>query len=152
MSLVTTLIAAGGIVLGSGMVEARTHEAEAVHSQFLEKLNQLAGANAMECGAIDSRDDSALALNCAREANSRGQAFWLAMRLQGVDSEIWTGAVRDRTGRLYRIDFDSDARGGSESKPKPTLVVWKCGLHDVDGILSAWPLPCNAPRPKRGGT
>lgn len=100
--------------------------------RFLVRLKNLAGVNARECGLLALGDSSNSVVSCGAEELSKQTPFWLAIQFQGIDSAIWTGLAQDSTGGVFRIEFDSDVHGGSQSKSKPSTSVFRCSSLAFD--------------------
>jgi hypothetical protein len=75
-------------------------------------LPRLAGLEAQECGVVDVKQDPSEALVCAQKLLSTEKSFWVAIHMQGVDSQIWLAAARASDGSTWLVKFDSDINGG----------------------------------------
>lgn len=88
-------------------------------------LPRLSGNSAHECGVVQLHQDALVALTCAQEQSTNSKAFWVAVQVQGVDSQLWVAAAQAADGSKWLVRFDSDVSGGSARK-KPLLEVIPC--------------------------
>jgi hypothetical protein len=94
---------------------------------FFDRLSELSGKNSTACGAIHLGENPSAALECARNHMAQGKPFWVAARIEGVDSFLWLGAAREPNGDSWLIDFDSDIHGGGgSSNATPSLELVLC--------------------------
>lgn len=92
--------------------------AEATAPELLTRnLASLAGAAAIDCGAIPLSGDRAAAIACARRAVAAGNGYRLAMQMHGTDSYTWQGAARDARGRMWVVFYDADTSAGPGASP-----------------------------------
>jgi hypothetical protein len=100
------------------------HSADSAPQALLNKLRSLAGSSARDCGSVALPDDHDAAIACAKDATTAGNAYRIAVQLQGTDSLIWQGAARDEYGKLWVAFYDTDTSGGPAAGP--TLSVLSC--------------------------
>jgi len=128
----TTPQAPSSALIGlSADAQVKNHEHAALRG-FLARLKSLAGVNARECGLLALGDSTKGVLSCSVEELSKRTPFWLAIQVQGVDSAIWTGLVQDSEGGVFRLEFDSDVHGGSQSNSKPSVSILRCSSLSFD--------------------
>jgi len=116
-------------LVGRSPLQIRS-DAHREYLKFLTTLKNLAGPSAKECGAITLRDTAESGLNCGESALSEGKSFWLAVQLQGVDSEVWAGLVQDEKSNSFSVNFDSDESSGGHPTAEPSLTVAECGCPE----------------------
>ena len=106
------------------LVTSNGHATENASTMLVEsELTTLAGNDAINCGVValgESRQD---AIVCSEHAASAKKAYWVVFQLQGVDSELWEGAARDETGKLWSIFYDSDVTGTGNSSASSLWVA-----------------------------
>jgi len=100
------------------------HAADSAPVVLANKLRSLAGSSSRDCGSVPLHGDRDSAIACAKDANSSGNAYRVAIQLQGNDASIWQGAARDDRGKLWVAFYDLDSPGSSENSP--TLSVLSC--------------------------
>ena len=88
-----------------------------------KRLSSIAGAGARDCGSVAQGGDREAAIACARDAIAAGNAYRVAIQLEGADSSIWQGAVRDPSGKYRVIFYEADAEGPGAG---PTMSVLLC--------------------------
>jgi len=86
-------------------------------SPFEAELARLAGRSARQCGLVDLRGDPKPGWQCALQADRDGVAFWFGLRQRGVDSEVWTAAIRTPRGEHIVLSYDSNIFGGRGLHP-----------------------------------
>ena len=88
-------------------------------------LRQRAGAAAVDCGRVSKGVPSTATDQCIADQTARAAPFHARYDLQGVDSEVVLGVVRDAAGRASILLWDSDPSGGSNVGAQITETV--CG-------------------------
>ena len=85
---------------------------------LLNELTMLTGKDAKPCGmvALGQKPDAAWA--CAQEADKRDSAYWIAIELEGVDSDIWHAAMRTPSGQYFVLEYDSNHMGAPGLLPR----------------------------------
>jgi hypothetical protein len=81
--------------------------------EFRSTVKDLAGTGARDCGVIRLRETNHRLLDCAREAIQSNEPFAIIVQRQGIDSQIFSGLVRSKTGEIWSVDWDSDITGSS---------------------------------------
>jgi len=82
-----------------------------VTCDLAQTAEDLAGAGATDCGAVEIDGDATLVDGCTVDAFNAGEAFFAVYTLQGIDSAVETGLASDGTTVFY-LGFDSDPSGG----------------------------------------
>ena len=114
------------------------------------RLRTLAGADAINCGTVQVRQDPSAATNCALGAFTREDAFYVRYYVQGIDSEVAGGLAYDKKGNMSALEFDSmgwDSEGlskGSRLADGNHIIVEPCpppvALHKShSGRLTCFP-------------
>ena len=109
------------------LIAADCHAADSAPVLLANKLKSLAGSSSRDCGSVPLHGDRESAIACAKDASSSGNAYRVAIQLQGNDASIWQGAARDDRGKLWVAFYDLDSSGGAENSP--TLSVLSC--HEI---------------------
>lgn len=78
-------------------------------------LRQRAGAGAVSCGRVAVGAPTAAADQCIAEQIAAGHAFYARYDVQGIDSRVALGALRDDAGRSAVLQWDSDPSGGGNA-------------------------------------
>jgi hypothetical protein len=119
--------------------------ADAAPAALLNKLGSLAGSSARDCGSVPRGADRGTAIACAKDATTSGSAYRVAIQLEGADSSIWQGAVRDGQGNFRVVFYEADSGTGAN----PTMSVLLCReiLFAVKGsdAMECQPIPGNSP-------
>ena len=90
-------------------------------SPVTEKLIELSGASAHDCGIFPLNTNLDTGWNCAVDNDGDSRPFWLAVQTQGIDSDAWRAIGRDKFGKRYVLTYDSNPRGGPDLDPKFTV-------------------------------
>ncbi|WP_411920100.1 hypothetical protein [Lysobacter capsici] len=85
-----------------------------------DELAMLTGPNARECGLVALGQDATAAWQCAKAADSQRIAYWFAIEHRGIDSDVWTAALRAANGQRYMLHYDSNYMGGTGLLPRFT--------------------------------
>jgi len=72
-----------------------------------QRLANLAGKDAINCGSSPVKGNAEGVNRCARDAFRRHKAFYVRYGFQGIDSEILDGLAFDGSGAGYGVVFDS---------------------------------------------
>jgi hypothetical protein len=110
-------------------------------------LSERAGRGAIDCGTGSVRKPEHIAMvKCGNEALRNGTPFFVAFRVQGVDSAVFSGLAVDSSGMAHRVDWDSDAYGGSRPPvKKPWIDEQLCAKPSV--VDDARPIHCAGETP-----
>ena len=81
-------------------------------------MKRLASPSARQCGFVKLDGDRKQALDCARNADAKGEQYWVAIQHQGVDSDVWSGAVLMEDGTRNVVEYDSNPWGQPELMPQ----------------------------------
>jgi len=113
---------------------------------LVAEMQRIAGPTALSCGLVALHEERATPFACAYLAESKGQSFWVAAQLRGIDSQVWRGIARGPDGNVWYITFDSDVSGGYSyaAKPRTTSVACRSVQISVD---AAEPFSCDVTRP-----
>jgi len=86
----------------------------------------LAGAGAVDCGAVAVGEDATAAWACAVGANRTGSPYVMRCDRQGADSVVSVAMVSDgaRTWRLQQDSYDA---------PAPDIDGWDC-VDPIEGV------------------
>lgn len=90
------------------------------------KIGALVGPNAIDCGHVRVEGDRSRSAECLVNAFRAGRPFSVRYDRHGIDSHLETALVRSRDGRLLKLEYDSDVRGGSSLRAKPSLSERPC--------------------------
>ena len=101
-SLIKTLVLAG-LILITGAVLVRGLGRWA----FSHRLDERAGAGAIDCGTVMRADDPREVLDCVEQAMSSRHSFRAAFRARGTDSMVFHGLVSNADGNIVRVTWDS---------------------------------------------
>jgi hypothetical protein len=96
---------------------------EAIRKPFVDKLVEVAGPDARNCGLVRRGAKTAPAVQCARQMLQQKRPFYVGVQLQGVDSILWSGIAADKSGTVSQLYFDSDVRGSICKYPKLTVTT-----------------------------
>jgi hypothetical protein len=110
--------------------------------EFRTTVQGVAGAGATDCGQIPFRETDHRIIDCARDAVSRKQPFWIIAKRQGIDSEVFLGIAQSKGGELWAVTWDSDIGGGSRrgssmSKTRCSRIEFEARLYANDVIQCA---------------
>ena len=121
------VLAAGIAALACACASSTVDESafEVPHERVARELVALSGPDARDCGTYSLAQPRASGIACAQEAIATGTPYRVAFELQGVDSDIWEGAARDRAGTHASLFLDSDVTGGAPT-PDPRLYAATC--------------------------
>jgi len=75
-------------------------------------LRQRAGAGAVDCGRVAVGAPTAATDQCIADQTARGMPFFARYNVQGIDSSVSLGVVRDPRGQSSILMRDSDPSGG----------------------------------------
>lgn len=141
--------------------------------KFENKLHQIAGLDAVECGRVRPRQDPNSAATCANDQLLMKHAFVMSYHYEWRNVSFFVGFATDSAGRLYQLEFEdhnhdyfSHAAGwGLQSNgdfadeayvdvrpcPRPThIFVRPWGNREFSGFTCEWPespgLPPNTVR------
>ena len=78
-------------------------------------LRQRAGAGAVSCGRVAVGAPTADTDRCIADQTAAGHAFYAHYDVQGIDSRVALGALRDGDGRSSVLQWDSDPSGGGNA-------------------------------------
>lgn len=93
-------------------------------------LREKAGPSGVDCGHVEIGADRRLTDACVVDSFNAGKAFFARYELQGTDSHVALGVVRDESGVVTRLDYDGNpSGGGGDTRPV------------ISGSV------CNGPRP-----
>jgi len=88
-------------------------------------LRRRAGAGAVDCGHVAVGAPTTTADQCIADQTAAGTPFFAHYDVQGIDSRVALGVVRDPQGRTSVLLWDSDPSGGSGVGAQITETV--CG-------------------------
>ena len=71
------------------------------------RLKQIAGDGAIDCGSVGLGPASTTASDCALKTHAHGKPFYVSYRVQGIDSHLAVGFAADATGNAYALEYDS---------------------------------------------
>ena len=117
-------------LIGRSSSQVRT-EARQEYLKFRAALQNLAGPKAKGCGAFSLQNATESGLACSIQALSEGKSFWLAIQLQGTDSDVWTGLAKDEKGNSFNVNFNSDKSSGGHPNADPSLTITECACPEV---------------------
>jgi hypothetical protein len=88
-------------------------------------LRRRAGAAAVDCGHVAVNAPTAATDQCIADQTAAGTPFFAHYDVQGIDSSVALGVVRDPQGQTSVLLRDSDPSGGSGAPARITESV--CG-------------------------
>lgn len=109
-----------------------------------DRLRQLAGEGAINCGHVPVEDDPKKETSCALRAFKHGKSFLVSYAEKGVDAELSDGIAMDPSGNAYGVIFDSI---GLQSDRLPKAATMPDGDHTV---VLACPKPLKFKVNKKG--
>jgi hypothetical protein len=117
--------------------------ADTVPDALLKKLAALAGADAVDCGILLRDSDRRAAIACAADAAAAGKPWRLAEQLEGKESSIWQGGVRDSQGKVRVVFFEADLAGAPGSGPTVSVLLCRDIVFAVKGgdAMECQPIP-----------
>ena len=93
-----------------------------------ERVEEIARGNSIDCGRVKIGEAPGSATACALAAHQAGKPFHVRYDIRGIDSQVAIAIVRDATGNVSALAYDSDIQGGggrghqvvnSSACPKP---------------------------------
>jgi hypothetical protein len=105
------------------------------------KMLELAGPTAINCGLLSNGSRMRPAWKCAQAADKARRPFWLAVKGQRTDSDVWLAIARGSDSKRYQVFYTSNEAGESQFKPhfsvtacnepfmlfKSSLFMLRCG-------------------------
>ncbi len=88
-------------------------------------LRRRAGGGAVDCGHVAVGAPTTATDQCIADQTARGGPFFARYDLQGIDSRVSVGVVRDPGGRSALMLWDSDPSGGGNAGARITETF--CG-------------------------
>ena len=88
-------------------------------------LRARAGSRAVNCGRVALGAPSMTTDQCVADQGAAGAPFYAHYEVQGIDSRVAFGVVRDQSGQTSVLLWDSDPSGGSGAPARITEYV--CG-------------------------
>jgi hypothetical protein len=88
-------------------------------------LRRRAGTGAVDCGHVAIGASTAASDQCIADQGAAGTPFFARYDVQGIDSQVALGVVRDPQGQTSVLLWDSDPSGGSGAPARITESV--CG-------------------------
>jgi hypothetical protein len=129
-ALALALAASGGLFAGCG--------SSGTACDLDAWLRQRAGAGAVSCGRVAVGASTADVDRCIADQTSAGHAFYARYDVQGIDSRVALGALRDAAGRASVLQWDSDPSGGGNA-----------GARIIEAVCSGDP-PIQTPTTRPG--
>ena len=125
------------------VVASSCHAADTVPDALVKKLATLAGADGMDCGTLLRDSDRRTAIACAADATASGKPWRLAEQLEGAESSIWQGAVRDNQGKFRVVFYEADLAGAAGSGPTVSVLLCREIVFSVKGgdAMECQPIP-----------
>ncbi len=116
------LISMGAALLLAGCHKAGTTTASASSDAVQQKLQQIAGGNARDCGRIKSQAPDALqpASSCAMQAAAAKQPFYVAYDMPGLT----VGVAGNSEGKLFSVQAEQPEKG--QPAPKTEVASAPC--------------------------
>jgi hypothetical protein len=105
------------------------------------KMLELAGPTALDCGLLPQGSRLRKAWKCAQAADEARKPFWLAVEGRRTDSDVWLAIGRGTDSKRYVIFYTSNEAGESQFEPhfsvtacdepfmlfKNSLFMLRCG-------------------------
>jgi len=88
-------------------------------------LRRRAGAGAVDCGHVAIGASTTATDQCIADQSAAGTPFFARYDVQGIDSRVALGVVREPQGQTSVLLWDSDPSGGSGAPARITESV--CG-------------------------
>jgi len=97
----------------------------------------------MDCGTLLRDSDRRTAIACAADATASGKPWRLAEQLEGAESSIWQGAVRDNQGKFRVVFYEADLTGAPGSGPTVSVLLCREIVFSVKGgdSMECQPIP-----------
>jgi hypothetical protein len=111
------------VVLGLGLANQGCGSSASCDLDQL--LRQRAGAGAADCGRVAVGAPTTATDQCIADQTARGMPFFARYDVQGIDSSISLGVVRDPRGQSSVLMRDSDPSGGGNVGAQIAVTV--CG-------------------------
>ena len=117
--------------------------AASVPDALVRRLAALAGADARDCGTLLRDSDRREAIACATQATASGSAWRLAEQLEGKESSIWQGAVRDKQGVFRVVFYEADLAATPGSGPTVSVLMCREIVFSAKGgdAMECQPIP-----------
>jgi hypothetical protein len=117
--------------------------ADSVPDALTKRLATLSGADAIDCGTLLRDADRRPAIACATDAMASGKPWRLAEQLEGKESSIWQGGVRDSQGKVRVVFFEADLAGAPGSGPTVSVLLCRDIVFAVKGgdAMECQPMP-----------
>ena len=117
--------------------------ADTVPDALVKKLAALAGPDAVDCGTLLRDSDRRPAIACATGATASGKSWHLAEQLEGAESSIWQGAVRDNQGKFRVVFYEADLTSAPGSGPTVSVLLCREIVFSVKGgdAMECQPIP-----------
>ena len=74
---------------------------------LIDRLQQLAGETARDCGAVRINQKPETATACALSTHAEGRPFYVSYEDLGIDTYCATGFVAGADGNVYKVEYDS---------------------------------------------
>ena len=94
--------------------------------RFDDRLKELSGAGAVNCGSFGWDEPGTAAIECANSAGEARKPYWLYGRVRGIDSILYKGVARNLEGEMFLVIGDSDVHGGGGWRAKPAVFSFRC--------------------------
>jgi hypothetical protein len=107
-----------------------------------QKLLDVAGPNAIDCGHVEIKEDKSKINSCVDAAIKTHSAFMARYERMGIDSRVMTGLAENQQGEFFTLLYDSDSSGGGsdlEFISENQVVVRGCReapKHESDGTIT----------------
>jgi hypothetical protein len=99
------------------------------YKTFYKHINIIAGSESLNCGFADfktsDRERSKIE-KCAKDAVARGVPYKFGYAAFGIDSAFCQVAIKDKDGKLWSVEYDSDVTGGGGENAEPAIWVSEC--------------------------
>jgi hypothetical protein len=116
------------------------------HEEFLGRVAELSGMEAVNCGYVPIGEDLAPSLACFATQLSGARPFRVAVETHGLESILVFAVVRTTSGQLKYVSYDPDGCNHNCWSKRPRMLEGDCPgpqiLKDPDGRFARDPIEC----------
>lgn len=105
-----------------------------------QRLRELAGNDAEDCGTVPIRGDPSVARACAEKVISEKKPFFVRFRIMSIDSNVSLAFAGSPDGKVFQIGF-SDRRLAERACPAP-VQLWGTENEIPDCFLADMAAAC----------
>lgn len=121
-----------------------------LQDDFLARVTELAGPEAVDCGHVRIGNDLTPSLECFETQLAGAHPFRVAVETYGLENVLVFAVVRSTSGRLTYVAYDPDACNGNCWFERSRIWEGDCPepqvVKDSDGSFVRDPVECFSPR------